>query len=348
MRRNLIAIGASAGGIDAISAILNALPADFPASICVVVHLSPDSPGVLDVVLRRASALPVVAVTHREMLRPGTVYVPVPNQHLIVEPSLVRASHGPKENRFRPAIDPLFRSAAQTFGPRAVGVVLTGGLDDGTAGLWAIKQCGGVAVVQDPADALVPSMPRSAQTYVAVDNSVPHAENPTLLLQLAHEDQQRAGGYTAPQSLDVEVNIAKQDAALMAGIQQLGAPSIYSCPECHGVLLRLEEGGRVRFRCHTGHAYSPDSLLADMDAAIEESLWDSVRALQEKVILVRHLEEHARNRGDAQRAELLAQAAAEASSRAERVREVALAKPQQLPQSGSPLALPERNGRKVK
>jgi len=218
MRRSLVVLGASAGGIEALSSILRGLPRDFPASVCAVVHLSADSPGVLDIILRRASELPVVAVSRKEGLRPGVVFVPVPDRHLIVEPALVCAYRGPKENRFRPAVDPLFRSAAQTFGPRAIGVVLTGGLDDGTAGLWTIKQLGGVAIVQDPAEALVPSMPRSAQAHVAIDHCVPLAGLPALLTQLVTEDLVEAQGYAVAEPLDIEVNIAKEHSPIRAGV----------------------------------------------------------------------------------------------------------------------------------
>jgi two-component system chemotaxis response regulator CheB len=217
---------------------------------------------------------------------------------MIVEPSLVCATRGPKENRFRPAVDPLFRSAAQTYGPRVIGVILTGDLDDGTAGLWAVKQLGGTAIVQDPADALVPSMPESARKHVRIDHSVALADLPALLTRLVAEDLSEAGGYKVSEPIDIEVNIARHDSPLQAGIEKLGIPSIYACPECHGVLLQLRESERLRFRCHTGHAYSVESLLADMDHGIEDSLWESVRGLQEKLLLARHLAHRAREASD--------------------------------------------------
>src|SRR5215831_13206282 len=162
MRRDVIVIGTSAGGIEALRALVKQLPAGFPASISVVMHTAPESPGVLDEILKRAGRLPAVIPKDRERMVPGHIYVAPPDHHLLLEPGILRVTKGPKETRFRPAVDPLFRSAAQTYGPRVIGVVLTGGLDDGTAGLWAIKRLGGIAVVQDPEDALVPSMPRNA------------------------------------------------------------------------------------------------------------------------------------------------------------------------------------------
>lgn len=199
MRRNLVVIGASSGGIDALRFIAGRLPDGFPASIAVVLHTGPDSPGILDEILRRAGPLRAVCVQEREALRPGTFFVPRPDHHLVVEPSLLRSTRGPRENQFRPAVDPLFRSAAQTYGLRVVGVVLTGGLDDGAAGLWAVKQMGGVAVVQDPADALVPSMPINALARVRVDHRVVLDAIPDLLVRLVTEDLAEKGGYRVPE-----------------------------------------------------------------------------------------------------------------------------------------------------
>ncbi len=320
MRRNLVVVGASAGGFDALRTITARLPPDFPAALCVVVHVSPHSPGILDRILDRAGPLPAVMVNDEERLRESVIYVARPDHHLIVEPSRLRATRGPKENRFRPAVDPLFRSAAQTYGPRVIGVILTGGLDDGTAGLWAVKQLGGVAVVQDPNDAEAPSMPRNARAHVQVDHCVPLSRIPSLLLDLTSQNIAEAGGYSVPELTGIEVDIAKQNAALDAGIQAVGKPSKYACPECHGVLFQLKEGDRVRFRCHTGHAYSAEALMADMDHAIEENLWSSIRALQEKVFLARHLEAHARAQHDPRGAETLRQLAEHAQRRADALR----------------------------
>jgi two-component system chemotaxis response regulator CheB len=324
MKRDIVVIGASAGGIDALKTIVKDLPRDFPASIFVVVHVSADAPGVLASILSRAGNLPAITVSGSERTRPGTIYVPRLDHHLVIEPSVVCATRGPKENRFRPAVDPLFRSAAQTYGPRAIGVVLTGGLDDGTAGLWTIKQLGGVAIVQDPADALAESMPRNALEYVNVDHCVPVSQIASLLVRLTDEDIAEQGGYTVPKHVEIEVKIAKENQALDAGVESLGEPSTYACPECHGVLLQLKEGGRVRFRCHTGHAYSAESLIADFDDAIEDALWNSVRALQEKAIFLRNFAEHVRATHSGAEADALMRSAQEAHERSEMVRRAAL------------------------
>lgn len=324
MRRNLVVIGTSAGGIDALRSLVGGLPGDFPASLCVVLHSAPNSPGILDGILRRAGRLESHCVKAREAMRPGVIYVPRPDHHLVVEPSIVRSTRGPRENRFRPAIDPLFRSAAQTYGPRVVGVILTGGLDDGTAGLWAVKQLGGVAIVQDPADALVGEMPRNALAHVKADHCVPLAAVPALLLRLVTEDLAEKGGYVVPERLEIEVRIAKEAPALDAGVESLGPPSPYACPECHGVLRQVAEGDRVRFRCHTGHAYSVESLLADFDEGIEAGLWNSLRTLQEKAIFLKHMLIHARDRGDHEAIGSLEGAMRDVNRRTDKVREVTM------------------------
>jgi len=178
------------------------------------------------------------------------------------------------------------------FGPRAIGVILTGNLDDGTAGLWAIKQLGGVAIVQDPRDALFPSMPQSALQHVSADHVVPLADLAPLLVRLTAADLPDVARVTAPAGMEVEVKIANEEDPLGAGVHGLGEPSTFGCPECHGVLLQLKEAGRVRFRCHTGHAYSADSLLGEIGEAIEGALWNAVRLMHEGDLLVRGMADH--------------------------------------------------------
>src|SRR4051794_31401736 len=205
----VVVIGTSAGGLEALRTIVSALPEDFSAAVLVVMHVSPQSPGVLHEILERAGPLPAISVTRTERLKTGRIYVAPPDSHIVLEPGRVKATKGPRENRFRPAIDPLFRSAAQVYGPRAIGVILTGNLDDGTAGLATIKQLGGIAVVQDPDDALYPSMPASALHHVAVDHRVPLTRIAPLLVRLTAEPRGTTGEITVPDNLDVEVNIAK-------------------------------------------------------------------------------------------------------------------------------------------
>lgn len=321
--KDIIVIGASAGGIDAIRTIAAALPAGFPGTLFVVVHVSADAPRVLEVILDKAGPLTALIPENGERIVPGRIYVAKPDFHLVIEPGRVRLTRGPKENRFRPAVDPLFRSAAQIYGPRVVGVILSGGLDDGTNGLWTIKRLGGTAVVQDPSEAFAPSMPSSAIQHVPVDHVVRVAEIAPLLVRLAAMPADAPeGGSPVPDEVDIEVNIAKENHARDAGVFRLGEASKFACPECHGVLLQVRDGIPTRFRCHTGHAYTVDSLLSDMDEAIEDSLWNAIRAIEERVILIRELAEHLRDEhGDG---EALLSRAEETQRRADLVRKAAV------------------------
>jgi two-component system chemotaxis response regulator CheB len=307
--RRIVVIGASSGGLDAVRSILEKLPPDFPASICVVIHMYAQSPpDVLPSVLKRSTTLRVVTGTEGAPLKKGSVYVAPPDQHMLVEEGVLRLSRGPKENRFRPAIDPLFRSAAQAYGANAIGVVLSGNLDDGTSGLAAIKQAGGTAVVQDPADASYPSMPESAARHVKVDYSVPLARLPALLTKLASAPSAREGNIRVSPATEIEINIAKEQNAM--AITSIAEPSPFACPECHGVLLRMKDVDPVRFRCHTGHAYSAESLLAALSETIEQNLWTAVRALQEGELLLTHLADNMKNFAASGVAHLKSQASA--------------------------------------
>lgn len=318
--RDIVVVGTSAGGVEALRALVAGLPKDYPGSVFVVMHTAPDSPGVLAQILDRSGPLPAANATNREPIRPGHIYVAPPDAHLLLEPGRMRLTHGPKENRFRPAIDPLFRSAAQVFGPRVVGVILTGGLDDGTSGLWAVKRLGGVAVVQDPEEAFMPSMPLSALGQVEVDYTLPLAEMPAVLARLADRTvAEQEGGYEVPEELNIEVKIAKEDNGLELGITRLGTPSVFTCPECHGSLLQLKENGRTRYRCHTGHAFSSDSLLAELTESVEATLWGAIRSIAESVMLLRHMAEHARE-SDGVAAERLLEKARDAERRGDLVR----------------------------
>ena len=288
--KRVVVIGTSAGGLETLRALAGSLPESFPAPICVVMHTSPQSPGVLHEILDRCGPLPAVQARDGERLQPGTIYVAPPDFHLLVEPGRLRVTKGPRENRFRPAVDPLFRSAAQVYGPRAIGVVLTGNLDDGTAGLWAIKQLGGTAIVQDPQDAMFPSMPRHALQNVKADHVVPVAELAPLLVRVTSDEiPVAAAAVPASSQMDIEVKIAKEHNPIDAGLEAISEPSNYACPDCHGVLLKLKEAGRIRFRCHTGHAYSAESLVAAISDGIEESLWVAIRTLEEGALLLNEL-----------------------------------------------------------
>lgn len=296
-RRHIVVIGASAGGIPALRELFAGLPADASASYFVVQHLAAHTPSELDRVLQGATSMPVRFAHNDEPILPDTVYLAAPDRHLLVENGMTRVTRGPKECRARPAVDVLFRSAALAYGPLVIGVVLTGSLDDGTAGLWQIKDRGGLALVQDPREASYPSMPTSALEHVQADYV-------GTLAALAR----RIGEETAtPRALPcpplpgmrqrVENQVAMGGNGMQAGVLELGKVSTYTCPECHGVLVQIEEGKLVRFRCHTGHAYSPKSLLVEVDEAIDISIWDAIRVIEERILLLRQMADLAAGAG---------------------------------------------------
>lgn len=278
---DVIVMGASTGGVEALMQIVRDLPADLPAAVLVVLHVPPQGASRLPQILSRAGALPATHPTNHEPIRPGHIYVAPPDFHLLVEKDRVRVVRGPRENRARPAIDPLFRSAATTCGPRVVGVILTGALDDGTAGLWAIKERGGIAVVQDPEDALVPSMPSNALEYVDVNYCPPLSEIPALLVRLAREPAEKEEAYPVPKDMELESKLAASDTRTMENEERSGVLSAFTCPECKGPLWELYEGKLIRFRCRQGHAFTADTMLNGQAEAVEDALWTALNILQE-------------------------------------------------------------------
>ena len=257
MTHDIIVIGASAGGVAACKQLVRGLPPELAAAVFLVHHIPSSAPSHLPEILAYAGTLPVQHGVDGEPIRRGRISVAPPDCHLLLEATHLRLTQGPKENRLRPAIDPLFRSAAYAFGPRVIGVILSGALDDGTAGLWTIKDRGGLALVQHPDEAQHASMPLSALRHVEIDYCVPTAELAPLLVELTHQPVVATKEESMSTELEIETKIGLQHEGLAAGVLQLGAPSIFTCPECHGVLLHLQHGRLQRFRCHTGHAFSP-------------------------------------------------------------------------------------------
>jgi len=321
--QRLIAIGASTGGIEALKVLVAGLPANFPAAIAIVNHIAPDSPGYLPEILSQAGRLPADNARDGEPIRAGRIYVAPPDRHLLVRPGYLTLSQSARENRARPAIDPLFRSAAVAYGNRAIGVVLTGALDDGTAGLAAIKGCSGLAVVQDPVDAAMPSMPESALRHVIVDHVVPLREMALLLVKLVEEDPPRDLREIAAIKREIEMEL-KFAVGEMSGakITELGEPSLFTCPECHGMLVELHGKLPLRYRCHTGHAFTAANLVAALRENNESSLWSTIRSFQEMAALLRHIAEHAGDRQQANLSSELERHAAEAERQAGQLRAV--------------------------
>jgi two-component system chemotaxis response regulator CheB len=303
------------------------LPAELPAALLVVLHIPPDSPGYLPQILAGSGALPTSTAADGALIEPGNIYVAPPDHHLLVnESGRMQTTRGPKENRARPAIDPLFRSAAAVYGRRVIGVILTGALNDGTAGLYMVKNRGGTAIVQDPRDAVEPSMPRSALENVDVDYCEPLHRIAQVLVHLTHEELQEVPEMQPndmPKELEIEIKIARGQHAREAGITKLGDPSMFTCPECHGTLLKLRDEHPLRFRCHTGHAFTADSLLAGLTESIDQSLWSSVRSLEENVMLLRHMAEYLAQNSRQKEAQRFATLADRVQLRADLVRQAA-------------------------
>ena len=284
---DIIGIGASAGGVEALSRIVCGLPPDLSASIFIVLHVSPNSPSLLPVILNRNGPLHAAHAQDGEAIRRGCIYVAPPDHHLLVKRGYLRVTRGPRENSSRPAIDPLFRTAALAYSERVVGVVLSGNLDDGTAGLGAIKARGGLTIVQDPADALYPGMPRSAIERVAVDHVVPLADLPALLVQLVSEPAagDRAEPIPEDEDTEFEADIAEMDPAPDPSGAIPGAPAGFGCSECGGSQYALSDGEILHFRSRVGHAWSPDTLLAEQSEALEAVLWTALPSLEEQAAL---------------------------------------------------------------
>lgn len=325
-KRNIVVIGASAGGFEAIKQLLAVLPSNLDAAIFIVWHMAPQVKGVLPQVLNRQKIIMAAHAMDNEPIVYNRIYVAPPDRHLIIENGFVRVTRGPKENRFRPAVDPLFRSAAYIYGPQVIGIVLSGALDDGTAGLWTIKSRGGIAIVQDPADAEVPSMPQNAMAAVKTDYCVSVSEMGPLLAALTAEPapEPKAIDMEENKKTSLEVRIATDAYVPEQGLLQLGELTPYACPECHGVLSAVKDGDIIRFRCHTGHAYSADSLLTSITENIEETLWSAIRGVEESIILINNLGDHYAEKNQPKLAATYFKKAAEAETRASMVRQAVL------------------------
>jgi two-component system chemotaxis response regulator CheB len=311
---NMNTIGVSADGLDALKTIVSNLPADFPAAVFIVRHIGAGARKLLADILSRSGPLRAVYPEDHDPIQPGRIYVAPPDHHLSLEDGCVRVTHGPKENRHRPSVDVLFRSAALAYGAKVVGVVLTGNLNDGTAGLLAIKKCGGVAVVQDPAEAPCPSMPRSAVERVSVDHCLPVSGIAPLLSTLsldpANED------CPASSEMETEIKIATGEITAPEAIEKFGKPSEFTCPQCKGVLWELNDKDLLRFRCRAGHAYLAEGLCEEQAEVEEDMLWEAFRALEEGAALARRIAESERERNRAESAMLFEESAQKKEQRA--------------------------------
>lgn len=321
IRHDLVLIGASAGGIEVLRRLVADLPDDLPAAVLICVHIPEDAPGALPSILSRAGGLKAAFAEHGEALVNGTIRIAPPGRHLLVHDGHVVLSRGPRENGHRPSIDVLFRSAAVAFGSRCIGVIMSGALDDGVAGLRAIKRRNGLAVVQDPHDALYRSMPERALGHVEVDAVEPADGLSLVIKHLVHEPAVEDPPPAPPEML-YEVQIAEADMDSIHGDEKPGEPSVFGCPECGGVLWEVNDEGLLRYRCRTGHAWSSDSLLVEQNTSLEAALWSALRALEEKAALCRGLAERAKQQQRMLTADQFLTRAHEAEQGAEVIRDV--------------------------
>jgi len=290
---DIIVIGTSAGGVDALKRLVQGFPDDLAATVFVVQHLSRHASSYLPNALTRAGPLPAEHPRDGRRFERGHIYVAPPGAHLLLEHERMRLSAGPEENRHLPAIDPLFRSAAIAFGPRVIGVVLTGALNDGTAGLWAVKQRGGIAVVQEPRDAFNPSMPESALAAVDVDACLPLADMPAYLAQMAREPAPPERDFPAWPELKLETEVAMGQSASDPE-QQPGVQSLFTCPTCKGPLWEVNDGRLLRYRCQIGHAFTSDALMVSQADAVDAALWTALETLEQRERMAERMAARAR------------------------------------------------------
>jgi two-component system chemotaxis response regulator CheB len=278
----VVVIGTSAGGLDALTKLVSQLQEDFPAPILVVQHISADATGnVLLDSLRQHSKLTCVHAENEAKLENGHLYLAPSDHHLMIDDNhTVLITKGAQENRSRPAIDPLFRSAAIVFRNNAIGILLTGYLDDGTSGLTAIKRCGGICIIQDPKDAEYPDMPQNALNQIEIDYCLPLSEIGGLLYQLIPKKPGKL--KPIPKDILIEAEIAKRVLSDLPSVNALGQQVPFNCPGCGGVLWNVDESSSERFRCHTGHAYTAAALLAEQTKKIEETMWTALRMFEER------------------------------------------------------------------
>jgi two-component system chemotaxis response regulator CheB len=289
-RRDIVVIGASTGGIEALTKVVKSLPENFPGSIFVVMHIGPIS--LLPQILTRSTRLRTVSAQDGMRFEPGCIYVAPPNRHLLITDSEIKLSAGPRENGHRPAVDPLFRSASREHRSRVAGVILSGTLDDGAAGLFAVKSRNGVAIVQDPEDAFAADMPRNAMRNLSPDYVLPAEEISQVLLRLAQGEAGARQPREEKMSMESETEMPLQDPPPAEEHIAL------ACPECSGPLYEKKDGPVTRFQCNVRHSYSPLSLSAAHDEALERALWVAVRTLNERITLHRQMLRRERNEGE--------------------------------------------------
>ena len=320
--RDIIVIGGSAGALVPLRAILQSLPPDLPAAVLIVLHIPSHGTGMLATLASIASALPVRQAVDGMTIERGHIYAAAPDHHLLIHDGRILLGHGPRENLTRPAIDPLFRSAAVHYGPRVIGVILSGLLSDGAAGLNAVQRCGGFTLVQAPDDAAAEEMPQRAMEATTVDLCVPGAKIGPTLVDLAHD---RAGvPVPIPSELLLEIDIAAGGRSDSALLRTFAEPAALTCPSCGGVLSQLKVGQPLRFRCQVGHAFTAEALATEQESRVDEAMRVALRIIEERAELVHRMAEDGRNSGRRAVAEMYDARAAEYRDHADTLRRAVL------------------------
>ncbi len=321
---DVVVIGGSAGALEALREITEGLPASLRACVLIVVHTSLQRDGVLPNILSNRSALPVSFAGDFDPLSPGRIYVAPADRHLLATDAGLRVVHGPRENGFRPAIDPLFRTAARHFGPRVIGIVLSGALSDGVYGLSIVKQHGGIAIVQDPDDAVIDSMPKNAIASVAVDHVVPAKKIAAIVMHLSGQTTDTGEPMMAPPK-DLEPQLPSEETSVKEMEERYGAPSSLTCPDCGGALWEAAKGRVLRYQCHVGHQYAPDVLETEQRDAVDSALWSAVRVLEEHAELKTRMAARARSTRLSGAADTFERGARQAHAQAQQIRRVLFA-----------------------
>ncbi len=316
-KHDIIVIGASSGGVEALIKLVQQLPRDFPAAIFIVMHVSSEG-SMLPQILGHSTSLPVAHVKDKEIIKFGKIYIAPPDNHLLIRKNHVRLTQGSSENGFRPAVDPLFRSAARFYRERVIGIILSGSLDDGTQGLMAVKSCGGITIVEDPKEAIFPQMPESALRYVEVDYCLPLLKIGPLLVELSQKKaEEKMSKKQLPQIME-PLNVKDK------------SPTAFTCPDCGGSLWQLEEGKLIRFKCRVGHAYSVKSVVQKHSDTLDHALWVAFRTLQEHAHLLSRIAKNNRNRNEKELAQNFEKRAQEKQKYADIIRKF-LTKPKTPP-----------------
>ena len=324
--RDLITVGASVGGVKALLALSRDLPKDLDAAVCVVLHTRADGPNLMPGLMDRAGPLHAKNPADGEPLEPGRIYIAPPDRHMLVVDGHLRLGKGPKENHSRPSIDALFRTAAVSRGPRTIGVILSGSLGDGRAGMAAIKRCGGTAVVQRVTGAVGRDLPQNVISSVPTDHVVPIDDLGSILAELTREMLPGEGEFAVPKDLKIESDITMQNLPpheKLKLVQKLGTLAPLTCPDCGGSLWQIH-GGEIRYRCHVGHAYSAEAMARGQDVAVEAALWSAVRALEEQRLTSEHLGRAARDRSEATLADQFAERAVMAEEQSKVINDLLL------------------------